>query len=68
MVSRIDEAIEIIAAHEVALQVILTTICQHDKALAIKIKDGLQEAANYHSESPTKRFFRGLVEHIEQGC
>ena len=63
-----DEVIEIIAAHEVALQVILTTICQHDKALAIKIKDGLHAAANYPSESPTKRVLRGLVEHLEQGC
>ena len=68
MVSRIDEVIEIIAGHQIALQVILTTICQHDKGLAIKIKDGLQEAANYHSKSPKKRFLGGLVEHLEQGC
>jgi tRNA threonylcarbamoyladenosine modification (KEOPS) complex Cgi121 subunit len=68
MVSQIDDAIEIIAAHEIAMQVILTTVCQHDKALAMKIKEGLQEAANYHSESPTKCFLRGLVEHLEQGC
>jgi len=68
MADKIDEAEEITAAHEIAFQVIITTICQHDKALGTKIANGLEEAASTQGESPTKRFLRDLAEHISQGC